>query len=212
MEIREQQNLIRLLIESFSLANKAGASIAATILVLIAVVGGGFWLLKLLPISLVKFPIFGALWGLFSALVCGLASIVIFRLLAAKAENNNESVSNAFANSILPFIYTFIYQIVIGILFVPLFFALNFIPILGPILFAVINIYIAVRLVFAPLAIAVRDAGPVSAITHSWQLTSGYWWYTFGALLLSALPSFLIVIILLTVRRIIPLYFAASFD
>jgi hypothetical protein len=50
-----------------------------------------------------------------------------------------------------------------------------------------LGIYLLVRLVFAPFAAMLEEAGPVAAIVKSWQLVSGMWPRTFSMLFLLTL-------------------------
>lgn len=67
------------------------------------------------------------------------------------------------------------------------------VPMFGPValglffVFLAASVYLSVRLMFAPLIALFQQAGPVSAVGHSWRLVSGAWWRTFGLLLLIGL-------------------------
>lgn len=50
--------------------------------------------------------------------------------------------------------------------------------------FLVAAIWVATKLTFAMPAIVLENKGPIAAIRRSWRLTSGYFWRTFGILLL----------------------------
>lgn len=52
------------------------------------------------------------------------------------------------------------------------------------ILTGALGIYLLVRLVFAPFAALLEDAGPVAAVVKSWRLVSGMWLRTFAMLFL----------------------------
>ena len=213
MDIREEQSLISLFIESFSLANRAGASLAACLLIFVLLVGGSLWLMIHFFSSVASHMlVMTIVWILFYTLMIGLTTVALFRLLGAKAERNNESVSDAFANAVLPFIYLILNQLIVGIAMVAVGFPLMLIPLLGTIIFALLSVYLVLRLGFAPLAIILRDAGPISALTYSWQLTKEKALYVLGAYLMAAIPSILASALIHGVRYAIPTYFASSFD
>ncbi len=48
-------------------------------------------------------------------------------------------------------------------------------------------VYLAVRLLFAPLIALFQQAGPLSAVSRSWELVSGAWFRTFGLLVVVGL-------------------------
>lgn len=52
--------------------------------------------------------------------------------------------------------------------------------------FMVAVIWISIRLLLAPCAIAIEKAGPIQAIRRSWQLTKGLFWRTLGIYLLAS--------------------------
>ncbi len=57
-------------------------------------------------------------------------------------------------------------------------------------------IYVIYRWYFSLTAVAVEDLSPVDALRQSWTLVQGYWWRTFGILiLLSMLSQFVIYIV-----------------
>lgn len=50
-------------------------------------------------------------------------------------------------------------------------------------------IYLAVRWGFCLHAVALEGLGPIDALSRSWSLVGGYWWRTFGVLLLAWLAT-----------------------
>lgn len=212
MDIREKQNLFRLFIESFSVANRAGAALAGSVLWALLIMVAPVLIIKFLPFSFKPNPLLAAVWGIVCVGLLLCLGVVFIRIICAKIEQTNESVSNAFSLAILPAIYTLIYQLLVGILFLLVSVPFRFIPTIGMLIFALLMFYVQIRLAFAPFSIAVRNQNPISALTYSWQLTSGHGLYVFCALLISAIPGFLSTIILLGVRFAIPTYFADSFN
>jgi hypothetical protein len=51
---------------------------------------------------------------------------------------------------------------------------------IGLFLFMVPGIFLYIRLLVAPVALVVEEAGPVSALERSWRLTGGHWWRMCG--------------------------------
>lgn len=213
MEIREQQSLFSLLVSSFSVANRAGTALAVSILTVL--------ILLALPLAAIMFlvhnpnsvKLWNVLWGLFAIFCLVWLQNACLRIIAAKAEQTDESVSDAFINSILPAVYSLIYQLIINFAFAIAGFLANLIPIVGPLIILPISIYFGLRLMFGQLAIALREQGPISAITYSWQLTSGRVLYVFAVVLLSGLiPALFTGLIAYGIIVGIPLYFADSFS
>lgn len=213
MEIREKQSLFSLFAASFSVANRAGMALAVSIISMLLILA--------IPLAIVVFfslrtnvPQFLYLIFAFFALFCFVwLQMACLRIIAAKAEKNNESVPEAFTNTVVPTVYAFIYQLIINITFGVAGVLANLIPILGPLCCMLASIYFGIRLMFGPFSIALREQGPISAITYSWQLTSGRFFYLLGAGLLAAvIPMLLAGLIAYGVIVGIPLYFADSFS
>ena len=65
----------------------------------------------------------------------------------------------------------------------------------GSIVFGVLYVFVTVRILFTSQAVIAENKGPIEAIKRSWNLTKGYWWRTFGILLLIGLLAFLITFV-----------------
>ena len=208
MEIREEQNLIQLLTGSFRLINRATGAIIVYI-ILIALINGA---IVFSPKVGVPQPISSILGSFFSVY----SGLVLWRLLAAKAENNGESISNSFSASLLPTVYMIVYSLIVGVA-VAAFAAIIGVlraPLKLMILLAVLLSFIAMtRLLFVPLAIALRNQGPVEAIVYSWNLTAKrYIKVVFGLILSMVFPFLIFGGIGYGLYVGIPLYFADSFN
>ncbi|WP_020401638.1 hypothetical protein [Gracilimonas tropica] len=73
-------------------------------------------------------------------------------------------------------------------------------------LFLIPAIYIGVKLFLAPATSILEDLNPIDAISRSWNLTQGHWWFTFGVYLVMNIISTFMSYIL-----IIPLSIVISF-
>jgi hypothetical protein len=54
----------------------------------------------------------------------------------------------------------------------------------GLIAFVIPGVYLAFKLIIAPVSSVIEKKGPVDAIRRSWSLTTGNWWYLFALFLL----------------------------
>ncbi len=63
------------------------------------------------------------------------------------------------------------------------------------VVFFALYVFVAVRILFTSQAVIAENTGPVAAIKRSWNLTKGYWWRTFGILLLIGVLTFLITFV-----------------
>lgn len=229
MEIREQHNLARLLWEAFALVNRCGGALIG---VFIAAV-----LVLLAEILLVWVGVPAAFIKLVNFFFSAYFGVVILRVFGAKAEQTDESVSNSLSASVFPAFYQLIFNLLYGALWVlflivggflfkeklamlPLLAtapsaASSVLPSLLPLLLIMlIPLYIGVRLVYAPAAIALRSQGPIETVLYSFQLTSGRKFFTaLGAvLIMMLLPAAYIAGVLYSGYTMIPLYFADSFN
>src|SRR5439155_17274814 len=59
----------------------------------------------------------------------------------------------------------------------------------GTIVAFIAYLYINVRLQLVVPAVMVESLGPVQALRRSWRLVQGYWWRTFGLVILLAILS-----------------------
>ena len=207
MDLREKQNLFQLLLESFRLVNR---SMGAIVAYLLASVLGGVLQIAFEWLGLPRFfiSIFNGLYSLY-------LGVVLWRLLAAKAEKSGESISNSFSAAIFPSVYMLVFSIIAGVALAGLGIVAAFsrsLWVMGALAVIVFFFGIA-RLIFAPLAIAVREQGPVAAITYSWDLTGKNYPAVIGMLLISSLlPPLVMGGIGYALYVNIPLHFADSFN
>jgi len=82
----------------------------------------------------------------------------------------------------IPFIIL-LYIIVIGVMILGIF-SLVEISFLLFLLLIPLGVFILIRLLLFPIAYFVEDAGGFNSLVRSWELTSGYFWQTFGVYLL----------------------------
>jgi hypothetical protein len=61
----------------------------------------------------------------------------------------------------------------------------------GLLLLIVPGIYVAVRWYFVPQAVVIQGARGTGALSRSWDLTAGFWWRTFGILVVGNLAALL---------------------
>jgi membrane-anchored glycerophosphoryl diester phosphodiesterase (GDPDase) len=62
---------------------------------------------------------------------------------------------------------------------------------IGLMLLVLPGIYVAVRLYFVPQAVVIDNARSTEALRGSWRLTGGFWFRTFGVVILANLAAFL---------------------
>ena len=213
MEIRERQSIFRLWKESFSVTNRAGTSLFVSFLSVEIVLGIGYFaLIHFLKYSALLF-LFLIGWNIVVTCCGWLLKNAWIRIIAAKAEKNNETVSEALTSSIVPTIYCLCYYFLFNLAVGAAGFVLMFIPILGPIIFTLGVIYLILRLLFAQIAIVLRNQGPISAFSYSWELTSGNMLHILGALFVGVvLPGLFVALVIGGFIVVIPLYFSNSFS
>jgi uncharacterized membrane protein len=85
--------------------------------------------------------------------------------------------------------------------FTPLFFAVLLAALgiaLGFVIFVVPGIYLAIRWYFVPQAVVIEGARGAGALSRSGQIVTGYWWRTFGLVLLAnvaiVIPGLILVL------------------
>ncbi|HEX2234517.1 MAG TPA: hypothetical protein VHG69_14260 [Thermoleophilaceae bacterium] len=66
----------------------------------------------------------------------------------------------------------------------------------GLLFFILPGIFLAVRWYFVPQAVVIEDARGPGALTRSWRLTDGFWWRTFGILVVGNLIALLPALVL----------------
>lgn len=208
MNIREPQSALSLFAASCNLINRSFGSLLAFVL------AGALGFILLVVLHWLHIPqlIVSLLNGLYSSLL----SIMLIKLLAAKAENDHFSMADLAASSMLPLVYTIILGLLSAVVGLIVSFVggvfLSITPwILLPLVLIFLILY--VRLFFAPFAIAVRDQGPIAALFYSWQLTQGHFWKVLFAILAVALvPAVCATAVGYGLYVAIPLYFADSFN
>ena len=204
MEIREEQNLFRLLMGSLQLVNRS-ANVLLVYLIIVGLVTAGVHYVCPKPIS-------SLLMSLFSTY----SAVVLWRILAAKAENNGESISNSFSASILPSVYILFLSILLGIVIAAASLLVVFLHIpktVFLVLALIIYVFAATRLIFTPFAVAIRNQGPIEAIIYSWTLTGRQYLKVLFAFLLSIIiPPLLILAVVYGIYVGIPLFFANTFN
>ncbi len=209
MDIRENHSIFALLGESFQLVNRSFSVVFTLVLV------GAVGTVALYALAWIQVPqvVIGLLNGLYSTLL----SVMFFKLFASRAENDNLSLSDIAAASVLPAVYTIILGLLCGVsgLLVGLVSgvlgaagsALILIPI------GLVGLFIAIRFSLAPVAIALREQNPINALGYSWQLTGKHFWRILGALLIMMIvPTLLTAAVIGGAVVLIPLYFADSFN
>lgn len=209
MEIREYHSLGRLFIESFSLANRAFGRIIAY--VILAIVGAAL-LQVLLLLGLPPFLI-----AILSAIYSPFFTVLLSKILAAQAEVDLASLPDLMSSSLLPAIYMLIFSLLCGIVYVATgLIVVSLSRIFTPlilVIFLPVMLFFVIRLLFAPLAIALREHNPISALTYSWELTRGHFFYVLTAGCLTILFPILFVGAGVYAGYVsIPLFFAQSFN
>lgn len=209
MDIREQHSFLALLVESFRLINRS----FSVLLVFAGCAVVGYALLTALLLIKVHPLLVSLLQMLFSSFL----GVVLIRLFAARAEGDNISLSDTAAGSILPTVYTIIFGLMCGAVGLA---CAVIAQLLGKTVTAILAIpavlaliFVMIRLVFTHIIIAAREQNPIAALLHSWQLTSGRFFYTLGILLISGiLPTLFLHAVGYGLYVAIPLYFPNSFS
>ena len=134
MDLRQEQGLFQLLAEAFRVVNRSTLAVLGCAVV---------WLgAQVLLFKLQLTPSVASILGqLILSIFLSFFTLVVIRILAAKAENNGETVSESLSAAVFPTIYLFIFSILVGILTAV--FSLLCAPIIikfGFILFALVDI------------------------------------------------------------------------
>lgn len=229
MDIRERHNLASLFFGAFALLNRCGGALLGWL-----IVAG---LIFVAEILLVWIGVPQLLIKLANIFVSAYLGVALLRVLGAKAEQTDETVSNSFSAAVFPAFYQVIFNILYGAVWAAVMFAMFFLfkdklselsmllitqtataanytsAAFMFLLSAVLPLYIGARLLYAPAAIALREQGPIEAIMYSFQLTSGTRIFTaLGTLLvIFFLPFVYIGGVVYGGYTLIPLYFADSF-
>lgn len=212
--ITKKQNLLSLWLESFVVINKGLGKLTKALL--------GLAVLMAIVITLCAFtlglssPITRIILNPF-AIFC---STVIFQVIAADILRTQQPLMEAFAGSVWPSIFQLIASIVVGIGFVPLtlicVLATKIFPPLGLILL-IASMFLMVRFLYAFIAIAIDNKGPIEGLIYSWKLTGGSNYIDTLLVLLILMGSYALLMIFYTLVgvalwKLIPLYFANSFN
>lgn len=227
MEIREQHNLVTLLMGAFALVNRCGGALIGLLIAAI--------LLGIAQALLMWIGVPQLLVKLVNLFISAYFGVVLLRIFCAKAEHTDESVSNSLSASVFPTFYQIIFNLLYGAVWVVFILAAVFLfrnqlitltnfaaasssdyvsAVLILLAACAIPLYLGARLVYAPAAIALRDQGPVSAALYSFQMTSGLKFFTaLGTILIILLlPVVYLAAVLYGGYTMIPLYFADSFN
>lgn len=211
MDIREQQNIFKLLWGGLGLVNRAGTTLVLYVII--------FLLLNSLSGLLLHFNIHPIFVQLLNICFSSFLVILLWRILAAKVDNFGESFSNSITSSVIPSLYLLVFNMVMGVfsgilafLVIPM---CRYTGSIGLIFIGLLIAFLVVRLCFVIPSIALREQGPIKAIIYSWEMTSGIknFLRTFVAILVcSILPGLFFLAVLRTLYVVIPLHFADSFN
>ena len=106
MDLREQQNIFKLLGAGFGLVNRTGTALVIYIVV--------FILANLFSLLLTHWNVSVILVQLFNICITSFLAILLCRVLAAKADNFGESFSNSLSASVFPALYLLLFNLIIG--------------------------------------------------------------------------------------------------
>lgn len=210
MDLKEQQNVFRLLWEGLLLVNRSGLVLALYIFLAILLNAVG-WVGLHFGVA----PIFVKLYNF---VISAFLVVLLFRVLAAKADNFGESFSNSISASVFPTIYIIIFNILFSIFGIVMALLSGMVAttlkLPGQVAILLIILFIFIRVVFAFPAIAVKEQGPIKAILYSWELTRGKNLIRTIALflLMEIIAAACVGAIVRTLYVVIPLYYADSFN
>ena len=209
MDIREPHSFIALFFASFQLINRAFGALFG--FALAAIIGYG------LIVALTFTPVPQFVTALLLAFYSIFLTVVFFKLLAAKAEEDNLSLPDLSASSLLPTIYMIILFLLLGFIALCVGFVQRVIgtdPSLPVrIVMGVVSFIFYVGTFFAPLVVAVREQNPIAALVYGFQLSKRHVFYVIATLILMALtPTVIMGAIGYGLYVTIPLYFADSFN
>lgn len=218
MDIREPHSIFKLFVESFNVTNKL---FGRFILIFVLCLVGGIALAVLSAIAHFPYIVTSLLGNIYTVFL----SVVLFKAIAAQAEEERTSLFDLIAASPLPAIFLVVLSLILGLLgLVAGIVTAIFLPLIAPLLphvvtvavligIALLILFLYVRLGFTPLAIILRDQGPIHALMYSWRVTSGHFFAVLLTLILSAIFPFLCMAAIgYAIYVGIPLYFADSFD
>lgn len=229
--------MLRLWLESFSVVSRSGGHLVGLILIAVLVWGlligvavsslGGFAALASKAQTGMAAGAAGALgaFGLYLLvmLLINISSIffltVLSRIFAAQAMQQKVSLAAHFSASVVPTLWQILAGFMVGIpcIIIGLLAALLLRNVLVLyVLMGVLLFTVGVRLVYAYIAIAIKNKGPIEGFRYSWQLTEGAYVDTLLMLLMCVGTGILIRFILqgmfYGLKVAIPLYFADSFS
>jgi len=131
--------------------------------------------------------LFGGFFFLMIAYLLLMGVIYQHIYYAGKGEvpDNISDFSDGMFSKLMRFIpfMILLYIIVIGVMILGIF-SLVEISFLMLLLLIPLGAFLLIRLVLFPIAYFVEDAGGFNSLVRSWELTSGYFWQTFGVYLL----------------------------
>lgn len=221
MKIHEKQSLFSLWLGTFSVINRSMGNVFKAIAILFVLplvlmgVLGTFVFVRAPMVVMVLSVVSGIYIGCMSLAL----SIILYRIIDSEIEETHESLAESVTTSIMPTLYMFVYSIGLGILSAAVSFIGTFTD--SKLLMGLLNVAfffcITLRVMFAPMAMAVRGLGPVDAVVHSWRLTSGSGYIrTLGMWAISLILPILTVVatigLVYGAYVCIPLFFANSFD
>ncbi len=209
MEIREPHSLGSLFIESFRVTNRAFGRIV--VYFILAIVG------TVLQELLLLLHIFPLVVALLNAVYSAFLVVLFFKIIASQAESDLTSLSDLMSASALPAIYILILSLIYMVVALVAGFAGALLSgIFSPavlLILAPVALFFFLRLLFAPISIALRDHGPIRGILYSWELTRGHFFFILLTVGISVgFPLLCVAGIAYGLYVGIPLYFADSFN
>jgi len=224
MDITQRQNLFVLWKESFSVVNRAAPKLIAVVLFFGLLLGAAGFGLAILakPLFLagnwIALMGIGGLVGLFSFAFMFYMLNVFWRIVGGTAETALFSLPEVFAASVKPTIFCIIAQILWLLVTGAVNFATSFIDNAFITLIVSLAFFfgVAIRIMYAFPAIALKGQGPIDGFVYSWKLTGKNYVDTILMCLTNALfPLTALVFVGVCGYALyvgIPLYFADSFD
>ena len=206
MDIRKPAGFFTLFLQSFALVNRSVGALAAFTLLSIIFIAAEVFAARFMP---------GFFLKIIHTIIVTFLTILLMQLLAVKAEKTGESMAQLSSRAVFPTIYLILFYILIGIAVA----ALSFLAVMSHSVWAVGIFFLlvlflgVVPLFFAPMAIALRDQGPIQAVHYSWALVKYHYIKVLCTLVAAALlPGAYMAGAIYAVYAGIPLYFAGSFD
>lgn len=206
-------NLVSLFIESFSVLGRCWKQILGC-LVLIGLIAFAAWVMELIlpfPPVIIKF---------FLMIPICYVSTVFLRVIGKSAAGQPEDFYDSCAASRLPSFYLLAFSIIFVVILATIaigtrmLVGLFHLKWLGLIVLFFSFLVISVRMVYAGLAIALDEEGPMEAIAHSWQLSSGLHFFTALGIFLAyhILPSLVAGAVIVGLKSLIPNFIFSYFS